>query len=280
MIKVIINADDLGKSHEVNIAIAEALRNKHITSSTIMANNQTWDEVHSIIRENSDASFGVHLNLTEGKALTDSKVLRRYGVVDNSNCFTKSIRKLNSYPVELQQAVYDELDAQINKVMNIEGISITHFDGHHHIHADYAFAEIICRLGEKYDVHKIRNRYYYPRGKVYGALRLIARIPGLNNVLRKAKGSGKLGSILQREAENTCWQNKIKKVFTTTDYFNAYLEQTEMLKGGLHLSDNTVIELMCHPGHPDFLEEYMIIKDMAIEKNINSEVAYINYGEL
>ena len=280
MIKVIINADDLGKSHEVNTAIAEAFRNKHITSSTILANNQAWDEVHKIVSENGDASFGVHLNLTEGKAMIDSPVFHKFNIVDDNNCFTKGIRDIFSYSEEVLQAVFDEFDAQINKVKNIEGIAITHFDGHHHIHAVYAFADIICKLGEKYGIHKIRNRYYYPRGKAYDSIRLFARIPGLNNVLCQTRGIGKLGSIFQREAENTCWHKKIKRVFRSTDYFNSYDNQNSLLKCGVRLPDKIVIELMCHPGHPVFTEEYLRIQERAIESSIGHDVTYINYNTL
>ena len=92
MIRIIINADDLGKDSQVNDKISEALQNGYITSSTIMANTELWDEVHKIVDANPKASFGVHLNLTEGKALTKQPVFVERGVVDDNNCFTKKIR--------------------------------------------------------------------------------------------------------------------------------------------------------------------------------------------
>lgn len=90
-VSIIINADDLGKNHIVNEAIREALSLGVITSSTIMANSSSWEEVHAIVDENPQASFGVHLNLTEGKALTASSVFHKMNIVDNDNCFTKRI---------------------------------------------------------------------------------------------------------------------------------------------------------------------------------------------
>lgn len=280
MIKVIINADDLGKSHTVNMAIAEALGNKHITSSTILANTAYWDEVHKIVEENPWASFGVHLNLTEGKALTDSPVLRNSGIVDKNNCFTKAIREVWPYSNEVLDAVFAEWDAQIAKVKTVEGIPVTHFDGHHHIHSIIEFEDVLCRLGEKYDIHRLRNRYYYPRGGAYDSIRFIARIPVLRELFCRGKGVGKLGSILQREAENTVWQKKVKKVYRCPDCFNAYENQVKLLNNGVLLPDNSVIELMCHPGHSDFEEEYLLIKEKTIEKRIKSQVSYINYSVL
>ncbi|MBO7301461.1 MAG: ChbG/HpnK family deacetylase, partial [Bacteroidaceae bacterium] len=49
MIKIIINADDLGLSSKVNKAIGDALRKEVITSSTILANSNTWEEIHDIV---------------------------------------------------------------------------------------------------------------------------------------------------------------------------------------------------------------------------------------
>ena len=278
MVRVIINADDLGKSHEVNTAIAEALSDKAITSSTILANNSTWEEVHQIVNDNPDASVGVHLNLTEGIALTDSPILRKYQVVDENNCFTKGIREVADFTEELVQVVYEEWDAQIRKVSEVEGIAITHFDGHHHVHSILPLAGIICKLGEKYNIHKLRNRYFYPRGRVYGLMRGVARIPFLSGMLNRSNGNGKLMPILQREAENALWQRQISQTFKTPDYFNAYESEASLLKSGITLPEGTVIELMCHPGHPDFEKEYQMIKDRTI--NTFQVFSLISYREL
>ena len=163
---MIINADDLGKSSEVNEAIGHALEDGVITSSTIMANSTTWDQVHKIIDRNPQASFGVHLNLTEGRALTINPVLTAAGIVDENNVFTKNVRNLPNYSDELLQAIKTEWDAQLNKVIKIEGINVTHIDGHHHIHTFYPFRFILIELLKKYGITKVRNRYNYPNSRV------------------------------------------------------------------------------------------------------------------
>lgn len=107
-LRIIINADDLGRNHQVNSAISEALSLQLITSSTIMANSTTWEEIHGIVSKNPQASFGVHLNLTEGKAMTSSDVFHKLDVVDANNCFTKKIREIKRPSRELLDAVYNE----------------------------------------------------------------------------------------------------------------------------------------------------------------------------
>ncbi|MGM9859816.1 MAG: ChbG/HpnK family deacetylase, partial [Muribaculaceae bacterium] len=166
MIKVIINADDLGKSSEVNKAIGNALDHRLITSSTILANSITWEEVHAIVDRNPQASFGVHLNLTEGRALTSNPTLKVAGIVDENNVFTKNVRNLPFYSNDLLEAIKNEWDAQLDKVINIERIHATHIDGHHHIHTFFPFRFILIELLRKYELTKVRNRYNFPNGKV------------------------------------------------------------------------------------------------------------------
>ena len=115
-VSIIINADDLGKSHIVNKAISEALSLRVITSSTIMANSSTWEEVHAIVKENTQASFGVHLNLTEGKALTDSMVFRQMNIVDNEKTvYLLKIRKRKIYLFTLKTLYFSMRSSNLSR---------------------------------------------------------------------------------------------------------------------------------------------------------------------
>ena len=152
MLRFIINADDLGKDHSVNNAIGQALAAGVISSSSIMANSDSWDEVHKIVEQNPHASFGVHLNLTEGKALTENPVLFQNGIVDENNCFTKKVRSLSNYTNDILLAIKNEWLAQISKVIEIEGIKVSHVDGHHHIHTFYPFYDILIDCLNHYGI--------------------------------------------------------------------------------------------------------------------------------
>ena len=162
MVRIIINADDLGKSHEVNEAISDALNKRVITSSTIMANTSNWDEVHRIIEEHREASFGVHLDLTEGPSITNSEVLHRYGIIGDDGCFTGKIRQVDMVDDTLAEALYYELAEQVNKVKIEHNIKITHIDGHHHVHALEQLAPIVLRVVKDNGVAFMRNRYTWP----------------------------------------------------------------------------------------------------------------------
>lgn len=283
MIRVIINADDLGKSHEVNMAIGEALRENYVTSSTIMANSTTWEDVHTIVEENPQASFGVHLNLTEGLALTDSDVFRKYKIVDENNQFTKNIRITKYYPKELLNAIYDEWDAQINKIVNVEGIKITHLDGHHHIHREYSFLNLLISLIMKYDIHIVRNRYKYTAKKfksiIIGTIEKLSAISCLFSLAHVLQRKGSLFNYIYTIMEDSVWRREINRYIILTDFFNAYETQVKLIRSGYILPDNSTAELMCHPGHPDFTVEYEMIKNKEIEKGV-SDIQLISYKNL
>ena len=283
MIKVIINADDLGKSHEVNIAIQEALVCRCITSSTILANSGTWDEIHDIVNNNPQASFGVHLNLTEGRALTNNSILQKYNVVDAAGYFTNKIRDLKYYPQELIDAISEEFDAQINKVKNIEKITISHIDGHHHIHTFYPFTDVLIQLLHKYNIKSIRNRYYSKwlyRKSVLNTI-LIVYSPFIH--ISKKRYCKNHGNMLMNYCfgilENYKWRKAIANNFISlTEVFDSYEAFCKRLEAGYKISPNATIELMCHPGHYAYSEEYGLIKNNMLDKYL--DFSSINYNQL
>lgn len=73
--QIIVNADDLGISSEVNDAIFGFIRSGLVTSATMLANGPQITEAAVRVREFPECSFGIHLNLTEFKPLrTDSRL--------------------------------------------------------------------------------------------------------------------------------------------------------------------------------------------------------------
>lgn len=123
---LVINADDLGFSQQVNAAIDQALARGWISSSTLMANAPCCEEGVAVAqRHRSHASFGIHLNLTEFKPLTKTTELQRSGLLDEGGLFSGSIRELRGRP-ETMAACFDELDAQIQQVRSM-GLEISPF---------------------------------------------------------------------------------------------------------------------------------------------------------
>lgn len=281
MVRVIINADDLGKNQAVNAAIADGISRNCITSTTILANTTLWDEVHNIVSSYPHASYGVHLNLTEGKSLLNSEILRLDNIIDEQGNFTGSIRKTRYWKDRILNSIYEEWDAQIHLVKNIEGIAITHLDGHHHIHNDLIFAEILEALCKKHGIQAIRNKYHSPINglrKVIGIpCKLMALIIPCSNGFQTKASDYKVVKYMKNQIEYYHWRNDVKSLIIP-DYFDSYesaLKRSEVYNG---CRDNEVLELMCHPGHPNYSDEFSMV--MRSEFQRKSECILISYKDL
>jgi len=252
MIKVIINADDLGLNEMVNSQIELALKNHWITSSTILANTNYWEHIIKIVKKFPKASFGIHLNLTEGISLTNSSILKKYGIINEDGYFTRKIHSIKNFTPELKEAIFIELSSQF-ELIKIKGIKISHIDGHHHCHTIKGLEDIVLKLALKYNIEKIRNQYYWP----------------LSNPFFK---------------HDYRWKIFIKNnSLISTTYFNAYKSAFLKIKKFpiIHsfLMNNLTVELMCHPGHPSFINEMQLIKTFSLEKYLKN-IKYINYSNL
>lgn len=288
VLKVIINADDLGKNHEVNSQIDNALTHKNITSSSILANNNCWEEVELIVKRHPDASFGVHLNLTEGQALTNSSVLKKYGIVDEDNLFTSKIKQIILFPHELQNAIYYEWSAQIETIQK-HNITISHIDGHHHVHSTYGLTPVLLRLIEQYHISSVRNCYSKPLK--YLILKRFRKSSSNNNHVSASSNNlsvstnsstgrmSYLKNIMKGRTDRKKWQRQVGKVAYLTDYFDSYETVISDLMNGMEYKNGVVVELMCHPGHSSFNNETSMLQDRKIEVFFN-KIEYISYKDV
>ena len=109
MKKLIISCDDLGISKEANLGIQECLDKGMATSSSIIANGRFYNHaLENVINKTPNNFYGLHLNLTEGKALNKNS---RNIICDKNNEFKISAKKyflLNFYRSNnnLKSAVY------------------------------------------------------------------------------------------------------------------------------------------------------------------------------
>jgi chitin disaccharide deacetylase len=135
MKRLIVNADDVGADKARNEGIFKAIEAGIITSVSILPNGPALeDAVHRICARNlENISFGIHINLSEGKPLSSG--LRRLTGPDG--CFlgkaaTQRLFMRREDP-ELEEEIRKEVDAQIMLLQSM-GIPINHLDGHQHVH--------------------------------------------------------------------------------------------------------------------------------------------------
>lgn len=143
--KIIINADDFGFSKSINNGIIDAYNEGLISSTTIMINMPYAEDAISKWKQNSSLGLGLHINLTQGKPISnDIKSL-----VDTSNTFYNHKKIENGEIIITYEDAYKEIKAQIEKLLSYN-IIIDHLDSHHFIHSNPSIRKALITLAQEY----------------------------------------------------------------------------------------------------------------------------------
>jgi hypothetical protein len=139
MQKLVVNADDFGRSSPINLGIMEAHQKGVVTSASLMTDREGFEEAVRLAKANPRLGIGLHLDL-------DSFFQVEHGV-----------GRLLSYkdPSVPLEAIAKETDRQIQKVLGT-GLSIQHLDGHHHAHLRPELFATVAALAAKHKIKVIR----------------------------------------------------------------------------------------------------------------------------
>jgi len=164
--RFILNADDFGMSTAFNRAILEGCAFELLKSASLTANGDAFEEaVNKIIPKCPNLGIGIHLNITEGKALGKDLDL----ITDTNGNFNKSYFQIlyKTYfdkESDFLAQVEREFRLQIERILT--KTNVTHIDSHMHIHAIPKIFEMVCRLAKEYRIKQIRTHfekiYYVP----------------------------------------------------------------------------------------------------------------------
>lgn len=280
--KIIINADDFGYSHTMNMAIEKAILAGRITSSTIMANAPGFDEAIEIAKRNGQISYGVHLNLIEFAPLTNKNIFEKYNLLNEADNFIKGkIFTLLTYDDDLKQAIKEEWIAQINKVKD-SGIPITHIDSHQHTHNIIALQNILLEVISFCNITRCRTRSITTPFKIWRAKKY--ELPRYNkNPLTKKKKVGILKKLYNHfylfPKVNSKWLSIMKKHIKSPDDILSYHFFVQDVFYQKLRKGNFCIELECHPGLDSNEKETQLLMEGYINKVFPS-MEMITYREL
>lgn len=154
--KFILNADDFGLTKEHNRAVLEGHINGFLSSASLCANGSAFSAaVNDILPECPNLGIGVHLNIIEGKSLTDCPIL-----TNSDGNFNKGYLYfiLNSKNSEFLKQVECEFRAQIEKIKQFCP-NIDHIDSHVHTHAIPQIFKITAKLAKEYQIPFIRTQF-------------------------------------------------------------------------------------------------------------------------
>ncbi len=235
MKQLIVNADDFGIHHEVNQAVYMAFHKGILTSTSLMAGGRAFSEAAGMALAMPSMGTGVHLTLVGGlpSVLPPEEVP---SLTWEDGCLCRSYGELLERDMKGRiraDDVYREWDAQIRKIM-AAGISITHMDGHQHLHMWPRFFPIALTLAMKYHIPCMRIP---AESFFFGA--------GLSSPVRTAA----------RDALTVLSRRNRKKLapagILSNDWFwgmidGGHLTEKRVLQIMGRLRDGTS-EIMCHP---------------------------------
>jgi predicted glycoside hydrolase/deacetylase ChbG (UPF0249 family) len=121
-----------------------------------MANMPAAHEAVEITKKLPSLGVGVHLNLTEGKPLSQPADVRALlGADGELDCSTTKLAFFSLAGPKTRGAIRTELAAQIQWVIE-SGVKPTHLDSHKHFHTFPVVFSIVCQLARRFQIPAIR----------------------------------------------------------------------------------------------------------------------------
>jgi hopanoid biosynthesis associated protein HpnK len=159
MKRLIINADDFGFTRGVNAGIERAFRTGILTSATIMANGDAFEEAIEIARANCGLGVGCHLSAVGGRPVAAARDVA--SLLDGNQMLPVTLTQLMIKLARGQVRSSDiesEFRAQVGRVV-ARGITPTHLDSHKHAHTHPHVMRALARVAREFGIRCVRNPF-------------------------------------------------------------------------------------------------------------------------
>ena len=133
--RLIVTADDFGRSRGVNRGVIEAFENGIVTSASLMVRWRAAPEAAEYARRRGELAVGLHVDLGEWR-YGDRAWEPVYSVVRTDDA----------------DEVEAEVERQLDTFRKLVGREPTHLDSHQHVHRSDPLRAILSRLAEDLDV--------------------------------------------------------------------------------------------------------------------------------
>jgi len=232
-----ITGDDFGASRGVNRAIIEAHRRGVLTHASLMVTGEAFKEAVRLARAHPTLAVGLHLVLVDGwSALAPARIPH---LVDRLGRFREGPIAAGfraQFPPIAASELRQEVRAQLERFRET-GLSLSHVDGHHHLHLHPVVLDTLAALGREFEIKTLR----LPVEETS-----LARACGLHAGLGAAVGA-RVFRVLRRhgtrllEPSGVSFHERVYGRLATGRVDEAYLLRL------LPRIDAEVVEIYCHP---------------------------------
>jgi len=132
--RLIINADDFGRSSSINQAVIHAHRHGILTCASLMVNEPAFEEAVALARQHPALGVGLHLTLLCGHSALPPKAIP--GLVNARGEFSNRPARVGCryfFERKLREQLRAEIRAQFEKFRH-SGLPLDHVNGHLHLH--------------------------------------------------------------------------------------------------------------------------------------------------
>lgn len=253
-----VHADDYAYSIHTSEDIIECLKEGKLNSFSIICNTSGFEKsmelLYSVIPSLPFLpNISIHLNLPEGKGITDllpiswvRLFLASYSL--DKNKVKEKLKKELKWQIDTTQKVIEKCIG-IAKTNNIEcKQKAIRIDSHIHTHPIPIVWESLLEVieEEKYDIEFIRN----PKEPIIPFLKKFSLIPsfGLANIIKN-----RILMFYSRKIDNYCDLHKIDKMYMWGLMMSGHMDfnRVKVLYGDISKKadvDNRKLELLFHPG--------------------------------
>ena len=146
-IRLIVNADDFGFNRDVNAGIIEAHQRGILTSTTLMANGDAFDEAVALARATPSLDVGCHAVLVQGASVRDPSLP-----------LPATLPQLARALMRGEISAYEEIRAQAQKIVDA-GIRPSHIDTHKHTHLMPPVLRAVARVAREFGIRWVRRPF-------------------------------------------------------------------------------------------------------------------------
>ena len=154
--RLIVNADDFGRSASINRAVIRAHREGILTTASLMTNEPAFAEAVALARENPGLGVGLHLSLICGhSALPQNKIP---GLVNPDREFDANPARVGMryfFRRRLRDQLRAEIHEQFKKFADT-GLLLDHVNGHLHLHLHPTVFRILMEDATQLGIERLR----------------------------------------------------------------------------------------------------------------------------
>jgi chitin disaccharide deacetylase len=154
--RLIVNADDFGRSHAINQAVIRAHREGILTTASLMVNEAAAEEAVAMARENPGLGVGLHLALVCGRSALPPSAIP--DLVNAQSQFTNNPVAAGFryfFSASCRAQLRDEITAQFEK-FRATALPLDHVNGHLHLHLHPAVFKILCDNASAWNIRAMR----------------------------------------------------------------------------------------------------------------------------